>query len=305
MCNKKGNSKYQSCLRCKMAESLTNVFSPFNISFQNLCLKLHCPLGSSPFKGKCTEFLHKSAGVTVSAHYQLRVMWDETNLDDEGLTVNGTELGMEVYTKFKKTLGKNENKCSICVHFFLMKPNTENGPIGDFLFLSTFATSATCPLEVLLASLRKPIDEQIKVRSKEIGTINVMVTLIPDEKSLVFYLNRGAITVTYGTSFKCTFIKFSLKNLITCPEVEVPLSQVLTIPNRTLKERLLSLFENKTQQDERNLTDLNITEVLHICIDKYVALSHDSATGVRLVDLRGFNVIEMIAHTLILLMFIY
>ena len=238
------------------------------------------------------------------AHYQLRVMWDEPNLDVEGMTVNGTELGMEVYTKFMKTLSKN-NKCSSCLHYFLMRPNTENDPFGVFLLLSTFATTATCPLEVLLASLRKPIDKQIKVKSKEIGTINVLVTLIPDDKLSAYYLNRGAVQITYGTSIWCAGIKFSLKNQITCPEVEVPLSQVLSIPNHTLKERLLSLFENKTQQDERNLTDLNITEVLHICIDKYVALSHDSATGVRLVDLRGFNVIEMIAHTLILLMFIY
>ena len=78
------------------------------------------------------------------------------------------------------------------------------------------------------------------------------------------------------------------------------LSQILPLPNDALKERLLSLFENRTQLAERN-----ITQVVHICVDEYLAMSHGIISSVRLTALRVCGVVQVIANSFILLLFIY
>ena len=237
----------------------------------------------------------------MSANYFLQVLWDNKNFDDESLTVNHTQLGIDVYTKFMKTLGKKKNKCHFSYYEFLVYLENGNVPFGDFLFFSTVMETAKCSMNVLVASLLEPVDKEMKVRSKDMGYLNIMVALVSDDNpSFTYYNKRGAITIAYGSTFPSPRSVLNLRNLITCPRVEVRLSQILPLPNDVLKERLLSLFENRTQLDERN-----ITEVLHICVDEYLAMSHGTTTAVRLTDLRVCGVMQVIANTIILLLLIY
>ena len=205
----------------------------------------------------------------MRADYLLQVLWDDNkSLDNEHLTVDHTQLGTDVYTMFMKTLGKNKNKCSFCYYSFLVYLQNGNGPFGDFLFFSTVMETAKCPINVLVASLWEPVGKQMKVRTKEMGSINIMVALMSAEDPGVdYYLKRRAINIAFRSQLRCTHSVMNLRNLITCPQVEVGLSQILPLPNDAPKERLLSLFENRAQLAERN-----ITQVVHICVDEYLAM---------------------------------
>ena len=226
----------------------------------------------------------------MEANYHFQVSWDDTNLDDDGLTINCTAFGMTLRTRFDRILRRQNSKCDYCKFELLMKRTTETGHCGDFYFFSTILTTTECQFDILVAGLLALVDNQIAIESDELGHITFLPTLFHDnfEKA-----DKGFILID-SVQRSCAFIGLlDLINLSKCPQVEVSLRNVLSFSNHMLKERLLPLFENTNQTGERNLTD-----VKYICIDEYFAMTSKSVT-VSIIALRTYFFTKIIVSLLL------
>ena len=262
------------------------------ILFQNQCWKLHCPFGSAPYNGRCEQFISKLNAVSVRADYNLEILSENTNLLDENSSVTCNELGVAVLSKLLKSLGYRKYKCFFFNYKFLMKTENITNQCGDFLFISFVSTTVKCGMDVLRASLSAPVGKQITVRSKETGSVTLLVTLL--QEGFDKMTDNGTISIAeFATPHVSTII--SLVSLMSCPKVEINRSKIQSFSNNTLKESLLLLFSNATQKNKHN-----ITEVMYVCVDEYFALTSETCATVRLNDLRVYSLTLIITNMLLL-----
>ena len=259
---------------------------------QNQCLKLRCPLGKAPYKGECKTFLLPTSHLTLTVYYYLRVEWEDTYQSTKNSALNGTLIGEDVISHFLNESLRYNKKCTFCtLEFNMMPPNQIHG-LGDFILKLEMRTSDVCPLETLQVNLLEPVDKRIavKIRGDTAMTINLQVSLLPEEKVLAY----ETICQSMGTLLielihrPCIRSYVVLRDSITCPQVEITESVIQSITDYHVKTTLGLLFNSTAKVDEHD------TAVMYMCVDEYFDLVYRTGMAVRLEDPKILTLTQVI-----------
>ena len=187
----------------------------------------------------------------MTVQLRLNILWN--------LTATASTLSRKIDVKYIYSMLHSDmpsqlrlQRCTL-IRFTIYSPNSSLAEeITIFMYLST---TRTCQLQHFNGLSRKRIAVAVDKYSKFVFQVS-LDTRPYDE------ITKMPVAYTYGIWHRCSdYIKITRD---ICPEVQLHNSEVLSVSNGTVKDYLVSLFDNTERLNE----DSSIT----LCIDGYFKL---------------------------------
>ena len=254
-------------------------------------------MGKAPYKGECKSFLLPKSHLTLTAYYNLRVQWEDTGINRDNRTLNGTQIGTEVLTHFLNKSLKYNKKCSICTLELHMMSTNGTQELDHFILKLEIGTADMCPLETLQVDLLEPVDKQIavKIRDGTATTIGLQVRLLTDKEVHAYEIKSDSMGFSLIDRIHrpCIRIYVDLRDIITCPQVEITERVIQSVTDCHLKTTLWLLFNNNTDFREHDIA------VIFMCVDEYFNLPYGAGIAVHHGDPKLLAAIQVMAMFLL------
>ena len=254
-------------------------------------------MGKAPYKGECKSFLLPTSHLTLTAYYNFRVQLEDTDIKRNNRTLNGTQIGTEVLTHFLNKSLKYNKKCSICTLELNMMSSNGTQKHDHFILKLEIGTADLCPLETLQVDLLESVDKQIavKIRDGTATTIGLQVRLLTDDESHAYEIKSDStgFSLIDRIHRPCIRIYVDLRDIITCPQVEITEKVIQSVTDCHLKTTLGLLFNNTAKVWEHD------TAVIFMCVDEYFNMPYEASIAVHHDDYKFLTVIQVTAMFLL------
>ena len=168
----------------------------------------------------------------------------------------------------------------------------------NFILKLEIGTADMCPLETLQVNLLEPVDKQIavKIRDGTARTIGLQVRLLTDDEVHAYEIKSDStgFSLIDRIHRPCIRIYVDLRDIITCPQVEITEKVIQSLTDYHLKTTLWLLFNNNTDFREHD------TAVIFMCVDEYFNLPYGASIAVHHDDYKFLTVIQVTAMFLLL-----
>ena len=187
----------------------------------------------------------------MAVQLRLNIHWN--------LTTTGSTLSREIDVKHIYSMLHSDmpsqlglQRCTL-ISFVIYSPNSSLfEEITVYMYL---ATTRTCQLQQFNGLNRKRIAVAVDEYSNFVFQVS-LDTRPYDE------IRKMPAAYSYRISHRCSGVIKITRDL--CPEVQIQYSEVLSVPNGTVKDYLVSLFDNTER--------LNEYTSIKLCIDEYFKL---------------------------------
>ena len=187
----------------------------------------------------------------MTVQLRLNILWN--------LTTTGSTLSKEIDVKYISSMLHSDmpsqlglQRCTLIRVRIYSRNSSLAEEITVYMYL---ATTRTCQLQHFNGLNRKRIDVAVDEYSNFVFQVS-LDTRPMDE------ITKMSVAYSYGIGHRCSGAIKITRDL--CPEVQIQYSEVLSVSNGTVKDYLVSLFDNTER--------LNEYTSIKICIDDYFKL---------------------------------